>query len=249
MTRLSVNLNKVALLRNARAIGIPSVVGAAEICIAAGAHGITVHPRPDGRHIRRGDVLDLAAALRAHPHVEYNVEGNPTSEFVQLVSHVRPAQVTLVPDAPDALTSDHGWRVAQNTRWLTTVVREFTSLGIRVSLFMDYDSDEWTAVRDLGAERVELYTQPYAAAAGDARLTMLDAFRRAAEQAQRAELGVNAGHDLNLSNLGDFCRIPRILEVSIGHALIADALQLGLAAAVKAYLTVLAGSAELAAAT
>jgi pyridoxine 5-phosphate synthase len=159
------------------------------------------------------------------------------------VCEVRPTQVTLVPDSPEARTSDHGWQVAPNAASLAPVVRDFRALGIRVSLFMDFDSDEWTRVRDLGADRVELYTEPYAAATAGRRAGMLDAYRAAAACAQAAGLGVNAGHDLNLRNLGAFCRIPNILELSIGHALIADALERGLAGSVQAYLAVLAGSA------
>jgi pyridoxine 5-phosphate synthase len=240
MTKLSVNVNKVATLRNTRAIGIPSVSRAAELCIEAGAHGITVHPRPDQRHIRPGDVHDLAALLQGFPHVEFNVEGNPFPDYMELVRQVRPTQCTLVPDSPDAVTSDHGWDVEKQGDRLKSIIAELRKLGTRVRLFMDADSTQWRRVRELGADRVELYTEPYAAAhaRGDGA-GVWKAFASAAKKAQDAGLGVNAGHDLNLENLGEFCRIPGILEVSIGHALIADALEMGLPAAVRAYLQVL----------
>lgn len=243
MTRLSVNVNKVALLRNQRDIGIPSVLRAAELCIAAGAHGVTVHPRPDERHIRRSDVLEMHAFLRDYPHIEYNIEGNPFPDFLDIVAKVSPAQVTLVPDAPGAVTSDHGWNLAQDGERLAPIVKELTSGGMRVSLFMDGDSTEWARARDLGADRVELYTQPYAEAhaRGDSSGARAQ-FAAAAAAAQAVGLGVNAGHDLNLLNLGEFCTIPGILEVSIGHALVSDALEMGYENAVRAYLTALEGS-------
>jgi pyridoxine 5-phosphate synthase len=240
MTRLSVNLNKVALLRNARTLGIPSVLRAAELSIGAGAHGITVHPRPDQRHIRPDDVYELGALLRDFPGVEFNIEGNPFPEFIDLVRATKPHQCTLVPDSPEAITSDHGWNLERERGRLAPAIAELRNAGARVSLFMDATSDEWRLARELGADRVELYTQPYAEAhaAGEFR-TVLATFAAAAGQAQAAGLGVNAGHDLNLENLGEFCSIPGILEVSIGHALIADALEMGLQAAVRAYLQVL----------
>jgi len=240
MTKLSVNLNKVALVRNSRAIGIPSVVRAAELCIAAGAHGITVHPRPDERHIRRSDVRDLAELLRAHPEVEFNIEGNPFPEFMELVAEARPHQVTLVPDAPGAVTSDHGWNLAESADRLAPLIVELVRGGSRVSLFMDVASDEWRLAKALGAERVELYTEPYAAAhaRGNASAALAQCIA-ASEAAKRAGLGVNAGHDLSLQNLPGFRRVPHVLEVSIGHALMADALELGLPAAVGAYLDAL----------
>jgi pyridoxine 5-phosphate synthase len=240
MTRLSVNVNKVALLRNTRTVGIPSVLRAAELCIAAGAHGITVHPRPDERHIRPGDVHELSAALRDSPNVEFNIEGNPFPEFMDLVLEVKPTQATLVPDDPSAATSDHGWDLKQDAMRLAPIIRKLNDAGIRVSLFMDVSSDQWQRARDIGADRVELYTQPYAEAfaLGDAKAALADC-AAAAMAAQAAGLGVNGGHDLNLHNLPDFCRIPGILEVSIGHALVSDALEMGIPAAVRAYLDVL----------
>jgi len=240
MTRLSVNLNKVALLRNTRTIGIPSVIHAARLCIEAGARGITVHPRPDERHIRKSDVYELADFLAGFPDVEFNIEGNPFPEFLKLIRDVRPAQCTLVPDDPSAFTSDHGWNLPADSEQLRPILAEIRQLGIRISLFMDADSTQWTVVRDIGADRVELYTEPYAASFGRAEFnSVFEQFAVAAGAAQRAGLGVNAGHDLNLKNLGKFCTIPGILEVSIGHALIAEALEMGLPGTVRAYLRIL----------
>lgn len=240
VTRLSVNVNKVALLRNSRSLGIPSVLRAAELSLAAGAHGITVHPRPDQRHIRPADVYELADYLRPIPGVELNVEGNPFPEFMELVRATKPDQCTLVPDSVDAATSDHGWNVEEHAARLGPAIAELRGLGVRVSLFMDADSNQWSLARELGADRVELYTEPFAVAhaRGDFK-TSLATYASAANAAQAAGLGVNAGHDLNLRNLGAFCSIPGILEVSIGHALIADALELGMTAAVRAYLDLL----------
>ena len=241
MPRLSVNLNKVALLRNSRSLGIPSVLQAAKRCIEAGAHGITVHPRPDQRHVKPSDVLDLAELLRDHPDVEFNIEGNPFPEFLEMARRARPVQCTLVPDGPDAVTSDHGWNLDEEATWLKPIIAELHDSGTRVSVFMDVESDQWERARELGADRVELYTQPYAAAyaRNDVEI-VLGRFAAAAKAAQLVGLGVNAGHDLNLQNLGPFCRIPGILEVSIGHALVSDALEVGLYNAVRAYLQVLA---------
>ncbi len=243
MTKLSVNVNKVALLRNTRNIDIPSVTRAAEICVRAGAHGITVHPRPDQRHIRPQDVDELAEMLT----VEFNIEGNPFSGprstypgFMPLVKHIKPAQCTLVPDSPEQVTSDHGWDLSKNTEALKNIVKELRDLSIRISLFMDPVCDQIKRAADLGVNRVELYTEPYARAfdRGQADASLAQ-YARAAECAQEAGLGVNAGHDLNLQNLGKFLSIPGILEVSIGHALIAEALEMGLEKTVKSYLKIL----------
>lgn len=240
MTKLSVNLNKVALLRNSRTIGIPSVVGAARTCIKAGAHGLTLHPRPDERHAREQDVYELAELLTETPDVELNIEGNPFPKFMEIVRKVTPTQCTLVPDSPDAFTSDHGWNLAKDNERLKPVVEELKNLGIRVSLFMDADSPDIEVAKELGADRIELYTEPYAATFGSDKSDMVfEQFRLAATRARSAGLGINAGHDLNLDNLGKFCSIPEVLEVSIGHALISDALELGLGRAVQAYLKVL----------
>ncbi len=240
MTRLSVNLNKVALLRNQRDLAIPSVLGAARLAIEAGAHGITVHPRPDQRHIRPSDVYELADRIE----VELNVEGNPFPELLEIVRKVKPSQCTLVPDGPEQATSDHGWTLVSggsataDAERLAPIVRELGGRGIRVSLFMDPDLEQIAAAGRLGADRVELYTEPWARAFGGARQDeVLERFARAAERAGELGLGVNAGHDLNLENLGPFLAgVPGVLEVSIGHALIADALERGLANAVRAYL-------------
>jgi pyridoxine 5-phosphate synthase len=237
MTRLSVNLNKIALLSNSRNIGIPSVMRAAEQSVMAGAPGITVHPRPDQRHIRTADVYELSSHLKGAPNVEFNIEGNPFPEFLEIVRRVKPTQCTLVPDGPDAVTSDHGWNLDEEGQRLERIIAELRDLGTRVSLFMDADSNQWRIAREIGAERVELYTQPYAEAfARGESETILAKYAAAANAAQSAGLGVNAGHDLNLQNLGPFCKIPGILEVSIGHALVADALEVGFSNAVRAYL-------------
>lgn len=237
MTKLSVNVNKVALLRNARPLDMPSVTQAAQVCIDAGAHGITVHPRPDERHIRRTDVYELKEMIDG---VEYNIEGNPFPEFMQIVRDVRPDQCTLVPDDPNQSTSDHGWDLRKDGDRLKPLIAEMKDLGIRVSLFMDPVPDDMQLALDVGADRVELYTEPYAAAFASGNVgPMFKAFAGSAKAAQDLGLGVNAGHDLNLDNLGEFVTIPGILEVSIGHALIADAIFMGLENTVKAYLKVL----------
>ena len=244
-TRLSVNLNKVALLRNQRDLDLPSVARAARAVIDAGAHGITVHPRPDARHTRPADVLELSAIARERG-VEFNVEGYPAADFVDLVRRVRPDQCTLVPDEPWQRTSDHGWDVRTHAPVLRPVVGDLAARGIRVSLFVDAGAVPMEEVRAIGASRVELYTEPYARAFGTTeQQTVLDRFAETARSAERAGLGVNAGHDLNLDNLGALvARIPTILEVSIGHALIADALFMGLGSAVRAYLAQLSPSAR-----
>lgn len=237
MIRLSVNVNKVATLRNARGGTVPDVVRVARVCIEAGCHGITVHPRPDGRHIRTADVEALAAMLT----VEFNVEGYPSPAFLDLVARVRPAQCTLVPDAPDVLTSNAGWRLDGDTGDLAAAIRRLGAAGIRTSLFMDPEPAAMARARALGADRVELYTEPYARAFGTPRREAVFArYREAALAATAAGLGVNAGHDLDLENLPYLARhLPGLVEVSIGHALISDALFLGLPASVRAYLAAL----------
>jgi pyridoxine 5-phosphate synthase len=244
-TQLSINLNKVALVRNTRHLGIPSVTRAAEICLEAGAHGITVHPRPDERHIRAADVQDLQQVLRHWPHAEFNIEGNPTQNLMDFVRAVRPQQATFVPDSVNQFTSDHGWAFPQDAARLRPLIAECRRLGVRVSLFMDAEPAPMAAAAALGAYRVELYTEPYAAAWGTpAQEQQLQRYAHAALAASRAGLGVNAGHDLNLENLAAFAqRVPGLLEVSIGHAFVADALELGYAAAVRAYLRCLRGKA------
>jgi len=240
MVNLSINLNKIALLRNSRSIGIPSVLEAARTSLKAGANGITVHPRPDGRHIRNADVYELAQLLTDNPNIEFNIEGNPFPQFMEIVREVKPTQCTLVPDSPDAFTSDHGWELAEHGESLKPVIEELKSLGIRVSLFMDADSTQITRAQEIGADRVELYTESYASAYGNSNADKVFArYALAAETAGQIGIGVNAGHDLNLKNLGKFCSIPSLLEVSIGHALISDALEMGLSNAVQAYLSIL----------
>ena len=239
MTKLSVNVNKVALLRNQRDYGVPSVTKAATVCLDAGAHGITVHPRPDQRHITTQDVHDLAALLAGRQSVEFNIEGNPfEGPYMELVTQIRPTQATLVPDSPGQRTSDHGWDIAGHAARLRPVVSRLKDAGIRVSVFMDPDAAAIARVPQVGADRIELYTESYATAfrAGQAEVA-LQRFIEAARRAGELGLGVNAGHDLNLSNLGLFYeRVPDVLEVSIGHELTADSLWMGMDAAVKAYL-------------
>jgi pyridoxine 5-phosphate synthase len=240
-TALSVNVNKVALLRNTRHLGIPSVLRAAHICLEAGAQGITVHPRPDERHIRAHDVHELAALLKQWPGREYNIEGNPSHNLMEFIRQVRPQQATFVPDSEDQFTSDHGWSFPQDAERLAPLITECRRLGVRVSLFMDPEPSAMAAARAVGADRVELYTEPFAAAWGTPQqATELERYRAAAQAALDAGLGVNAGHDLNLHNLAAFARgVPGLQEVSIGHALIADALELGYRATVQAYLACL----------
>ena len=242
-TALSVNLNKVALVRNTRHLGIPSVTRAATLCLQAGASGITVHPRPDARHIRASDVLELAQLMHDWPDREFNIEGNPFHKLMDcvgdLVARKLPVhQVTFVPDGEGQFTSDHGWNFPQDAARLRPLIAQCHAMGLRVSLFMDAEPGAMSAARDVGADRVELYTEPYAAAWSQAQqAAQLARFAAAAQAALDVGLGVNAGHDLNLHNLRAFARqVPGLSEVSIGHALIGDALEQGYAAAVQAYL-------------
>ena len=242
-TALSVNLNKVALVRNTRHLGIPSVTRAATLCLQAGAHGITVHPRPDERHILAADVRALAELLQAWPDREFNIEGNPYHNLMavvhDLVAHKLPVhQVTFVPDSQGQFTSDHGWSFPIDADRLRPLIAQAHTWGLRVSLFMDADPAAMAGARAVGADRVELYTEPYAAAWGTAQqATQLQRFATASRAALELGLGVNAGHDLNRDNLATFLRgVPGVSEVSIGHALIADALELGYSATVQAYL-------------
>jgi pyridoxine 5-phosphate synthase len=242
-TALSVNLNKVALLRNQRTLDIPSVTRAATIALEAGAQGITVHPRPDERHIRAHDVHDLANLMTDWPQAEYNIEGNPLHNLMDFIRELRlrglPVhQCTFVPDAMDQSTSDHGWRFPDDAAVLAPLIAEAQALGVRVSLFMDPVPEAMAAVAAVGAERVELYTESYARAHVDANVSaVLPAFVATADAALRCGLQVNAGHDLNRDNLTPFLRaVPGVREVSIGHALLADALELGLAETVRDYL-------------
>ena len=241
---LSVNLNKVATVRNTRHLGIPSLVRAGTLCLQAGAQGLTVHPRPDERHIRAHDVTDLAELLAQWPGREFNIEGNPFHNLMGFVESVRPQQVTFVPDAQGQFTSDHGWRLPEDGERLQPLIAQAHAAGARVSLFMDPEPDQMALARAIGADRVELYTEPYAAAhaRGDAT-NELARYRVAAQAALDAGLAVNAGHDLNLANLTPFLKVvPGVSEVSIGHALLADALEMGYGSAVEAYLASIARS-------
>ncbi|WP_421783386.1 pyridoxine 5'-phosphate synthase [Kiloniella litopenaei] len=244
MTVLSINLNKVALLRNQRDIDYPSVTGMAKIALAAGAGGITVHPRPDQRHTRKSDVYELSKMLREEygAPIEFNIEGNPTEEFMQLVADTKPEQVTLVPDDPDQNTSDHGWDIRTNKDRLKEIVDRLHAQNARVSVFIDHDPDVALAAAEIGADRVELYTGPYYECFfRDDREQVLSLYKNTAIAARDSGLGVNAGHDLNLDNLAHFLQaIPWTDEVSIGHALTADALIYGMDGAIKAYLAEIA---------
>jgi pyridoxine 5-phosphate synthase len=242
--KLSVNLNKVATLRNTRGIGVPSVTHFARICLEAGADGITLHPRPDQRHIRPLDVDHVATLILGYPDAELNIEGNPFHGLMHFVESERPAQCTLVPDAEDQATSDHGWDLAKDGERLRPILAHLRSLGVRSSLFMDSVSSAVARAKEVGADRVELYTEPYAAAfaKGDHAAT-LAACAETARAAMAAGLGVNAGHDLSLANLGPFLAgVPGVLEVSIGHALVADALEYGMAETVKRYAAIARGA-------
>lgn len=232
MTRLSVNINKVATLRNARGGNLPDVVQFAKDCERLGAEGITVHPRPDERHIRRQDVFDLKPVVTT----EFNIEGNPTPAFIDLVTAVRPAQVTLVPDSEDQLTSNHGWDTKTHLAKLTTLIQRFKSAGIRVSVFVDSDPEMVEYAAKAGADRVELYTGPYSELYDKDPAAAIAMYRPAAEKARDLGLGMNAGHDLNLRNLRAFVTaFPWTAEVSIGHALISDALYLGIGETIRRY--------------
>jgi pyridoxine 5-phosphate synthase len=246
-TALSVNLNKVALVRNTRHLGIPSVTRAAALCLEAGAQGITVHPRPDARHIRADDVRELHKLLQFWTGREFNIEGNPFHNLMDFVRELRPHQCTFVPDSEGQFTSDHGWNFPADAERLRPLIAEAKSLGVRVSLFMDPLPPQMAAAKSVGADRVELYTESYATAWGTARQAeVVVAFADTARAAHAAGLGVNAGHDLNRDNLTDFLRaVTGVQEVSIGHALVSDALEMGYAATVKAYLAAIgAASAE-----
>ena len=242
-TALSVNLNKVALVRNTRHLGIPSVTRAATMCLQAGASGITVHPRPDARHIRPDDVLELAHLMQAWPHEEFNIEGNPLHNLMDcvadLIARKLPVhQVTFVPDGEGQFTSDHGWNFPHDANRLRPLIAQAHAWGLRVSLFMDATPEAMAQAKNVGADRVELYTEPYAASwATPGQSAQLERFANAARAALAVGLGVNAGHDLNRDNLAAFVRsVPGVSEVSIGHALIADALEMGYSETVKQYL-------------
>ena len=234
MTRLSVNINKIATIRNARGGNMPDVAKAAIDCESFGAEGITVHPRPDERHIRYSDVRQIRPAVRT----EFNIEGNPIPSFIDLVMEVVPDQVTLVPDAEDAITSNAGWDAVRHRGFLTEVCAEFKSKGIRTSIFIDPKPEMAEAAALCGCDRVELYTESYASMFPQDRASAIEPFLKTAEAVRDCGLGLNAGHDLNLDNLEYFIRtIPWTDEVSIGHAIICDALYMGLEETIKAYLS------------
>ena len=232
MTKLSVNINKVATIRNSRGGNIPDLVQVAVDCQKFGANGITIHPRPDERHITYADVFDLQPKVTT----EFNIEGNPTPKFISLIERIRPNQVTLVPDADNVLTSDAGWNTVMHKDFLTEVVSEFKAIGVRTSIFVDPDIDMIDMVSEIGADRIELYTGPYAENFKKNREVAVGSYIIAAKHAKKLGLGVNAGHDLNLDNLNYLYKcIPWLKEVSIGHSLISDALYYGLEKTIKAY--------------
>jgi pyridoxine 5-phosphate synthase len=232
MTKLSVNINKVATIRNARGGNHPNVAKFAVDCEEYGADGITVHPRPDERHIRSSDVYEIRPLLKT----EFNIEGYPSSEFIDLITKVKPAQVTLVPDAPDQLTSNHGWDTKANASFLSEIMDHFNRVGVRTSIFVDPDVEMVNGAAKVGADRVELYTEPYAVNYAKDREAAIAPFIAAAMAARKLGLGVNAGHDLDLNNLHYLWEnIPWIEEVSIGHQLICDALYLGISETIKEY--------------
>lgn len=242
MAHLSVNINKIALLRNSRGRNFPDVDAFAERCLQLGAFGITLHPRPDQRHARYSDIDSLRQVCDRYGR-ELNVEGNPTPEFLDAVIRNRPAQCTLVPDDPNQLTSDHGWNLERDAEWLRKTIGDLKAANIRVSLFVDYDCPRIPLAKELGADRVELYTEPYAETFGTAEnAAVFNGFRRASLIAQQAGLGVNAGHDLNLQNLEQFLAIPNVIEVSIGHALIVECLQDGIESVLRRYATIVNAS-------
>ena len=236
MTKLSVNINKIATIRNARGGNNPNVLKVAQDAESFGAQGITVHPRPDERHIRYQDVRDIRPIITT----EFNIEGNPIDSFTQLVLEVVPTQVTLVPDSHDQITSNHGWDTIENKAFLTDICKTFKAAGIRTSIFVDADPRMVEGAKICGADRVELYTEPYASGYAKNREAAIAPFVAAAEESRRVGLGLNAGHDLSLENLAYYHQlIPWTDEVSIGHALICDALYLGLQETIKRYLQAL----------
>ncbi|MCD1118304.1 pyridoxine 5'-phosphate synthase [Chryseobacterium turcicum] len=237
MTKLSVNINKIATIRNARGAETPSVTEAAIKIQEFGAHGITIHPRPDERHITRKDVYDLKPIV----HTEFNIEGNPHREFIDMVLEVKPEQVTLVPDADDAITSNAGWDCEKNMDFLKSVIAEFKNAGIRTSIFLDPNPEMVKFAAETGADRIELYTEAYASKYSENKEEAIKLYVETAVEAEKFGLGINAGHDLSLENLKYFAdNIPNLLEVSIGHALVSEALYMGMENTVQAYLKRLA---------
>ena len=239
MTALSVNLNKLALLRNSRGSNFPDILHYAKRYIELGVKGITVHPRPDERHIKRQDALDLAILLKDVPDIEYHIDGYPNEQCLQLVDACQPTQCTLVPDADNQLTSDHGWDFTQDLGKLKPIIQDLKQAGIRVAVFLDPDIRQVELAAQSGTDRIELYTEEYASEFSSANAkTVFNKYHSAALKAQELGLGVNAGHDLNLQNLPDFLRIPDILEVSIGHALVIECIDHGIEKVISDYLTI-----------
>jgi pyridoxine 5-phosphate synthase len=240
MTSLSVNLNKIALLRNSRDSDFPNLLDFANLCIDSGAHGLTIHPRPDQRHARYADVYNLAALVAEKNNIELNIEGNPTEKFLQVVLEAKPAQCTLVPDDPNQLTSDHGWDISKHGERLKEIVSQLAEAGIRSSIFLDPEPEQISLVKDTGTDRIELYTESYARAyATSNEQFIFEQFYEAARLAQELGVGVNAGHDLNQENLVKFLTIPNIIEVSIGHALTVESLLSGFEKTIKNYLSIM----------
>lgn len=240
MTRLSVNLNKFALLRNSRNTDYPNLLHMAQRAIECGVHGITVHPRPDQRHTRYADAQDLSKLISKNDEVEFNVEGNPTGEFLELIEAITPDQCTLVPDEPGQLTSDHGWNLQVDGGRVEPLINRLHDAGIRVSLFMDPIPEQIDIAKSINADRIELYTEPYARAFGSGEYqVVLESFSKAARRAIELGLSVNAGHDLNLQNLGAFLGIPGIAEVSIGHAIVVESFDFGFERTLERYLKIL----------
>lgn len=239
MTVLSVNVNKIALLRNSRGRNFPDLIEFTRKLLAMGVKGITVHPRQDERHVTRQDVVELTALLQDYPGVEFNIEGYPSPEFLALVERVRPAQCTLVPDAPDQLTSDHGWDVPKHEAFLKEVLDGLRDNGVRSSLFLDPNPSLVECVKRVGADRIELYTEAYASAFGnDQQESVIAQYEATAARARELQIGLNAGHDLDLQNLPRFLQIPGISEVSIGHALVVESLEQGLASVIRQYMLI-----------
>ncbi|MEE9326754.1 MAG: pyridoxine 5'-phosphate synthase [Cocleimonas sp.] len=243
MTKLSVNLNKIALLRNSRGRDYPNVVEFAKKLIALGVQGITVHPREDERHITRKDAYDLADFLSMQSEVEYNIEGYPSSSFLSLVHEIKPTQCTLVPDSPDQLTSDHGWDLVKKADFLSDVCADLNERGIRSALFLDPDVDQVNLVPETQAKRIELYTEAYANSYQTSEyIKIFESYQLASKAAESLGIGVNAGHDLDLQNLQSFLEIDNILEVSIGHALTIESIEQGMDTVVKQYLAICSNS-------
>lgn len=242
MTALSVNLNKIALLRNSRGRDYPNVVDFADKFIGLGAHGITIHPRPDERHIKYRDAYALSEFLQDHPTIELNIEGFPNEEFLKIIREVQPDQCTLVPDADNQLTSDHGWNFHEQAEFVSEVTRRIKDCGVRCAVFLDPDPGQVDGAARAGSDRIELYTESYAQAWGTpAQYDVLAVYREVADKARGAGMGVNAGHDLDLHNLADFLVIPDILEVSIGHALTVECIEQGMDSVVQRYLGICHG--------